>query len=141
MAEVQLVGASPREQEVFQLYLDNPQGDCFGKRFAKSAAECQACLLPVIVEGRITFMRDLCEARTKGAASPTQLVRLTTRDVIRRLDQGQSPQTIFNEILGDSDPSTGAQAARALLASRLGRMRFLGLPTPKLPPLAELRRK
>lgn len=137
-SEVVLIGSTFPPAE-FGKYLEEVD-PCFGKHFAKSAPECKECLAPVVVEGKLLFLRDLCEARTHGADTPDHLVRLTTNDVIVRLDHGKSLQEIYAEILGDSTSEVTAKAARSLLAARLSRMRFLELPTPALPPLKDLQK-
>lgn len=137
MEPVTLVGGT-FSPEGFATYLDE-QDPCFGKHFAKSAPECKRCTAPVIVEGALCFLRDLCEARTKGASSPAGLVALTSRDVMERLERGSSAEEIFREVLGDSDPQVAAVAARQLLYSRFYYIRTeLEVPVPELPPTEEL---
>lgn len=138
MQEVALVG-SPFPPDEFTRFLEE-QDPCFGKHFAKTAPECQRCLAPIIVQGRLSFVRDLCEAQCKGAESPQLLRDLTTQDIIQRLEQGKSVEEIFVEVLGDADPKLAADAARQLLYRRFYYMRkTLDLPTPELPPMKELR--
>lgn len=38
---------------------------CFGKRFAKTVHECNECLAPVIHNGKIQLVREVCEAVTR----------------------------------------------------------------------------
>ena len=112
---------------------------CFGQHFAKTVPECKKCLAPVLVEGVLYPLRSVCEARCKGASSPTRLNSLTAQEVIKRIEDGRNVQEIFAEILGGNDPITAAQDAHHMLALRFRYMRRdLKLPTPPLPPVKEL---
>ena len=72
--------------------------------------------------------------------SPGLLQPLTTREVLSRLESGKTVEEIFHELLGEGDPELLGQAAREILYNRLYYMKTtLGLPTPTLPPLEELK--
>jgi hypothetical protein len=137
--ELTLVGSDKSLE--FQEYLqsDDP---CFGEHYAKRAEECKNCTAPVIVNGRLVLLNELCEARTKGADDPLQLKRLTSQDVLDRLQSGASILDIFDEILADNDLDDAAVQARSILAARL---RYLqkeyDLPVPSAPKTKELKQE
>jgi len=135
--DITLVGSTFPPEE-FASYLEE-RDPCFGKHFAKSADACKDCLAPVIVDGTLTLLRDLCHARCEGAESPAMLKALTSQDVRNRLAAGKTVAEIFTEVLGDSDPSVAAAAARDLLYRRFYYLRTeKGFPVPDLPPTKEL---
>lgn len=112
---------------------------CFGKHWAKTVPECCKCLAPVLVEGIVHPLRRVCEARCKGASSPTRLNSLSVQEVIRRIEDGRNVQEIFSEILGGNDPVHAAEDAHHMLSLRFRYMRReLELPTPPLPSAKEL---
>ena len=124
-------------QELFDSYL--PNDPCFGRRYAKSVRECQECLLPVVMEGRLHLLNEVCKARTEGLKKISPITRLTSQDILERLNAGVSAREIFEEILGDADPATAAVEARTLLKVRMMYLqRKTGLPMPALPPTKEL---
>lgn len=135
--DITLVGSTFKPGEFLRVLKERVP--CFGKDFAKTAKECRSCLAPVVVQGKLHLLREICQARSRGAATYAQLVILTTQDVIERLERGKGVEEIFAEVLGDADPDLQAAAARQLISLRLVYMkRDLGLPTPKLPPRKEL---
>lgn len=114
--------------------LPSEEDPCFGRLHSKASSECKICLAPVIYEGRLFLMNEICEARTHGAQDPSQLLKLTSRDILQRLEAGQSVQAIFEEILKDNDPHTMGTLARNLIAGRFQYIQNeLGVPVPKLP--------
>lgn len=100
-------------------YLEGGSDPCFGKSFAKSAPECINCRAPVLIQGKVRLVRDICAARMRGAKSPMELHRLTSTEVQQRLERGDSIAAIFNEILGDTPFELGGAIARQLLVDRL----------------------
>lgn len=112
---------------------------CFGEDFAKTADACKECTAPVVVDGEIYLMREVCRAICRGALKPTRLNRLTSRDVRDRLFEGATVEEIWAEILGDSDPEAAGAEARKLLYNRLYYIeRNYDYPTPDLPTTDEL---
>lgn len=134
---ITLIGSTfPAEDFTQYLEKDDP---CFEKAFAKSAKECKECRAPVLMDGKIHLLRDVCEARTRGADSPTQLKRLTSQEVLDRLVGGAEPPELFREVLADSDPDIAGAAARALIKQRLNYLEQKGIPVPDLPRTKELK--
>ena len=127
------IGEDRVSPEDYTRILTGPQS-CFEKRFAKTASECRECLAPVIVQGALFFLRDLCRARKKGFDTPTLLTVLTTEEVSERLSLGQSVDQIFLEVLGKADLELWGAEARAMLALRLSKI----TDPPELPHLKEL---
>lgn len=136
---VQPIGFPGFTPETFTQYLQETD-PCFGKSFAKSSKECQACLLPVLMDGRILLLNDLCSQTRKagGVLTGDRLLPLTSQEVRERLGQGASPEDLFASILGEADPKILGGEARRLLKTRLTYLRQQGTPVPDLPPLSEL---
>jgi hypothetical protein len=114
---------------------------CFGKHFAKTASECIQCRAPVIKDGKLLLMKDLC-AMTVLGEKKLEIVKLTSKEVLERLERGVDLRTIFREILGSAPVTHAGATARQLLVDRLMYLRSLhpaGLPetVPKLKDLVE----
>lgn len=116
------------------------ESNCFGRRYAASSAVCQECLTPVIGQGTLLLLKEVC-ALECSKATPGQLKRLTSRDVLERLHGGQSIGQIFYEILNGTNPKINGTVARTLLHDRLWYIKnTMGTPVPVLPPTKELLR-
>lgn len=119
-------------------YLEQGADPCFGKVFAKSAQACIDCRCPVLMGGKIRLMREVCAAKSRGAESPMDLQRLTSQDVLQRLERGEPLPMIFAAILADAPPELAAASARQLLMDRLVYLKSTGLPVPEVPRAKEL---
>lgn len=126
------------DRELFRQYLEE-HDPCFGFDFAKTADECKACTAPVVIDGELYLLREVCKDVSAGADTPTDLNRLTSQDVRRRRVQGKSVEDIFWEIVGDSDPRVAGVEARSILYSRFKYLHDeYGLPMPDIPRTDEL---
>ena len=114
-------------------FLESGVDPCFGKAFARSTAICIECRAPVVIEGKIRLMREVCSAKQRGADQLADLHRLTSREVLQRLERGDSITAIFKEILGDLPPEMGGAAARQLLVDRLVYLKTVGVATNPVP--------
>lgn len=119
-------------------YLESGDDPCFGKGFAKTAAACIECRAPVLIDGKVRLMRELCAAKCKGVESPMDLHHLTSRDVAQRLERGEPIAAIFRSILGDVPPDIGATSARQVLVDRLLYLKTTGFPVPVVPRAKDL---
>lgn len=126
MSEFVVIGAPPGAAD----YLTGGQDICFGRFFAKTNPECISCRAPVIHQGKVVLMRDVCAMKCSGKATPAKLNRLNSTQVMERLERGVAVKDIFKEILGDSDPSVVAAAARQMLIDRFLYLKTLGVETP-----------
>lgn len=122
-------------------YFETGEDPCFGKAFARSTPQCIECRAPVLVDGRILLMRELCVMRMRGAQTPMQLHHLTSRDVLQRLERGESLPAIFAEILGDAAPDLMASTARQLLVDRVLYLRSTGMTIGDVPRVKEMLKK
>jgi len=121
---------------VFRDHLAEPE-NCFGKHYAKTAPECKKCLCPVVHEGHVWLLNEVC-ANLCGTAAPSNLKRLSSQEVQERLTH-KTVEEIFKEILNESNPEINGSAARQLLYDRLWHLRtHLGVPTPPVPSLKVL---
>lgn len=120
-------------------YFEQGGDPCFGKYYAKTAPECVMCVAPVVIDGKVRLMRDVCAARSKGAENTVDLERLTSRDVAQRIERGEPLHTIFAAILGDAPPEIAASAARQILVDRLLYLKSTGARIPEeVPRVKEL---
>lgn len=119
-------------------FLNTAVDPCFGKQFAKSAKTCIECRAPVLIEGKIKLMREVCAARSRGADTPFELQKLSTRDVVQRLERGDTLQMIFREIIGGAPEEVAGPAARQLLVDRLLYLKSTGTSVPDVPKTKEL---
>ncbi len=122
-------------------YLESGEDVCFGKWFAKTTTECRSCRAPVIRDGRVILMRDMCQIRTQGLSGPVQLVRLTSKQVLERLERGDPFCRIFGEIMGGAPPHAAATAARQVMLDRFIYLRSVGMEIGKVPRTKELVRE
>ena len=139
MIEFSIIGLPGNEAVQF---LQAGQDVCFGKSFAKSVKECIECRAPVIQNGKLMLMRDVCAMVCLGEDKKIEIKKLTSKEVLDRLERGVSLVVIFREILGDAPVAHAGGQARQLLVDRLLYLRSLspaGLPesVPKLKDLVE----
>ena len=132
LQELDFIGG---DSALFRRYLEEDD-PCFGRSFAKSAIECQQCTRPVVFEGKVTLLSDVCRAFFTGG-SANVIRRLTTREVETRLKNGKSIKSIFIDILNGCDVRELGAAARQLLYDRLWYLKQTQ-PVPDLPKLKEL---
>lgn len=119
-------------------YLQSGDDVCFGKNYAKSTDACVACRAPVLIDGKIRVMREVCAPLSRGMTGPVDLQRLTSAEVLQMLEQGATPEAIFRKILGQVDPQLGAAAARQLLVDRFFYLSSIKIPTPSVPKTKDL---
>jgi len=134
---LKLVGANEDDGR-FARYLeaDDP---CFGRHFAKSATECQVCLCPVVLDGRLLLLREVCQARCAGTNAGS-IKRLTSQQILESLTKGATPTDLWLDILNGSDPGEFGAEARLLLADRLWYLaNHRGVSKITVPKLKELR--
>lgn len=113
---------------------------CFGRHFAKTVEACKRCRAPVIMEGQVYLLLEVCRGVSEGQDRPHRLNRLTSQDVFQRLQEGATTQDIFEEILAQNDPDVAAVAARQILARRLRYLeRKHEVPVPDLPKTEQLK--
>lgn len=126
-----LIGIPVEDQTAAIEYLET--GDiCFGKHFAKTAQACIACRSPVLVNGKVLVFRDLCVMKCVGSTNIT-LNKLTSKQVMERLERGESLASIFAEILGDVHPGVAASQARQVLVDRLVYLKTVGIDPGPVP--------
>lgn len=116
------------------IYTNDP---CFGKYFAKSAAECKACITPVIVDGQLKLLRDVCQAVCAQAPIGV-IVRLSAQQVLQRLQAGKNVAAIWLEMVGTADAQTVGAEVRQILYDRLWWLKNQGHLVPTLPKTSEL---
>lgn len=113
--------------------------DCFGQHFAKTADECKRCIAPVLHDGRVKTVRDLCRAECEDSA-PDRIKRLTSDEVLDLVRRGREPVEIWAEILDGQPPPVAGVEARSLMAARLRYLsREKGLQVPEPPTTQELK--
>lgn len=121
-------------------YLESGADLCFGKHFAKSADACINCRAPAISGGKLVLMKDLCAAALEGRQKVDGIVRLSSRDVMERVERGVPLVAIFREILGQCSPALRAAEARQLLVDRAFHLKSIGFdlgPIPRTKDLVE----
>ncbi len=134
MSDFTVIGVPPEAAE----YLSSGQDLCFGRHFAKTNTECISCRAPVILQGKVVLMRDVCAMKCSGKSTPAKLNRLTSTQVMERIERGTSVKEMFKEILGESDPAVVASAARQMLIDRLTYLKTIGVETPEVPKTKDL---
>lgn len=126
---------------MFEALIQSPE-DCFGERFARTVTECKDCRAPVILDGKIFLLREICASQSQGGKDPVRLNRLTSVDVLDRLEAGASACDIFLEILNGAPMELGGSEARQILRRRFQYLeREFELPVPVLPTLRTLQKK
>lgn len=107
---------------------------CFGRLFAKTAPECISCRAPVSMpSGEIKLLKEVCAAQCLGPSAEVKLNRITSQEVMERLERGETFVQLFRTILGDAHPGLAATAARQLLVDRLVYLKAIGMETPPVP--------
>lgn len=123
--------------EVFREYLktDDP---CFGKSYAKTSDVCRSCICPVLFDGRVMLLHEVCAAwQAPGVIAA--LKRLSSAEVLDRIKRGKTAKDIFTEILNGTDPVANGKAARDILSGRWWYLRFEKREQlPDLPALKDL---
>jgi len=131
---IQLVGG---DSAVFQRFLETDD-PCFGKAFAVSAQECQECLCPVVVDGKLMLLREACQALCRGVRAGV-ILKLTSRQVEEALTRGDSLVSIWKQILNGCDPTVHGSTARTLLKARTDYLENnRGMPHVAVPHYKEL---
>lgn len=131
-----LVGADLPPGEFLQFLKERDV--CFGN-YLQTARECDKCRAPVIVDDKLVLLKEACQAETTGAANTGALKKLSTQQVIDRIEQGKTIEEIFEEVLNGLDPEMMATVARNSLNLRLNYMKSIDIPAPKLPTAKELK--
>lgn len=117
--------------------------DCFGALYSASAPECRVCTAPVVHEGRLCLLSEVCAMasahRGNGNGSST-FRRLSSEDVIGQLEAGRTLVDIFRDMTAGTNVDAVGAAARAYLNDRLRYIKTeRGMPVPPLPRLKELK--
>lgn len=144
----------------FQQYIERDD-PCFGRYFSRTAEECKRCTCPVIADGQVLLLREVCQAvkgaglrpaapppppdpvpqvRSTSSARLSRPIRLTSREVAARLSEGKAPEEIFLEILNGCDFETYATISRQYLYESFWYIKTaFGAPVPSIPTKKELR--
>lgn len=150
--DIELVGGNTAAFRKLLSELD----PCFGQNYAKTVLTCRECICPVIVNGKVELLNDVCREATrqnkekakaggtttvstsKGGAPPT-LNKMSYADVSRALQAGKTWFDLFVEVLGDADPEEYATDAREFLYGAQYYIRKTwDLPVAKVPKRKEL---
>lgn len=133
------------DTDAFNRFLETDD-PCFGRFYSASSGECKDCVAPVLENGQVFLLKEVCRTRTavgKGGRAPTgtaRINRLPSRDVMDRLSAGKSATDIFLEILGAADIDFLGREARQYLYDSFYYLREShGVVTPDLPKLKELK--
>lgn len=124
-----LIGIDPAAVE----YLESGGDVCFGKMYSKTNPSCVECRAPVAINGRIALLKEVCAAKCAGVEEPYRLNSLSSNEVLKRLEQGQSYAQVFKEILGSNPPELAASAARQMLVDRLVYLKSVGFECQPVP--------
>ncbi len=138
--EIELVGADQDKITAFNKYLDE-EDPCFGKHYKAKAQECVECQAIVVHRGILCTLNTVCRAVCAGQDSVSGLHRLTSADILERIQAGASIQELFAEVLADSNPDELAYHARTLLSRRLNYLSRKGIPVPEVPTTQALKEK
>ena len=131
----EVIGAPAEATE----YLASGKDVCFGKFYAKSNPVCQACRAPVAHAGKVVLLKELCSALCAKQSTIARLNKLTSQEVLERLERQVPLSQIFREILGKAPVKQLGAEARQLLVDRLNYLNhFLKIEVPKVPRLKEL---
>lgn len=125
------------DQEKFTQYLQHTD-PCFGRHFSKSAKECKDCTTPVITDGKLCLLKEVCAAACAGSSKPATIKELAGPDVLARLQAGKTVMQLFVEIMDGGDPNVVGAQARAHLDKRLRYYRNKGMLIPNVPTTQEL---
>ncbi len=129
-----VIGADSEKVNRF-LSTDDP---CYGRHFSKSAPECKECTAPVVADGHLCLMRDMCAALSAGGDTPALIKELSGVEIQQRLAAGTTVPQMFVEVLNGGDASLVGAKARDLLCRRLRYLTSKGMPAPRVPTLKEL---
>ena len=130
MNDLVVVGVADSDAVVAYL----KDGDvCFGKSFAKSAPECISCRAPVVFQGRLHLMKEICAAKVLGSAGVEHINKIPARVVLERFESGASVFDVFREIVGDSTVEHTGALARQVLVDRLAYLTSIGFKAPEVP--------
>lgn len=135
MIEFEVIGAPGAAA-----FLESGQDICFGKLFAKTSPDCIACRAPSIFKGRVILTKELCAMKCAGSADPIRINKLSSQDVMERLERGSSYSAIFREILDKAPADQAAPMARQLLVDRMMYLKTIGVdkgPVPRTKDLLE----
>ncbi len=134
MNGIQLVGG---DDDVFRglLERDDP---CFGRHYAASAPECQDCVCPVVVDGRLVLLKEACRAACTGTEAGA-ILRLSSRQIEEMLTQGKTLYDVWVVLLNGCDPKAAGVPARQLLKDRVDYLvNNRGMPPTTTPHTKEL---
>jgi hypothetical protein len=130
------LGVNNNEKAVKYLLEEDP---CFGRQYAKTAAECSRCRAPVLLNGKVSLLNEVCKSLTQEDTIPVQVKKLTSKQVIDKIQAGLSPTEIISEMVGDEPSYQQVKEARTLLAVRMSYIKNnKNLPVPEVPTLREL---
>ncbi len=138
--QIELVGADQDKTDEFNAYLDE-EDPCFGKHYKAKASECAECQAIVVHRGVLCTLSTVCRAVCAGQDSVSGLHRLTSADILERIQAGATIQELFAEVLADANPDELAYHARTLLSRRLDYLSRKGIPVPEVPTTQALKEK
>lgn len=112
---------------------------CFGKCYSKRAPECRRCIAPVVADGQVFLMREVCEQATLGSRKAVRTNHLTTQEIMTRLQAGKSLMDVFVEMLQGGDIDVVGRETYRVLYGRIKYIEKKGVPVPALSPFKEMR--
>lgn len=119
-------------------YLESGSDICFGRSYAKSVFDCINCRAPVIKDGKIYLMKEICATKCAGRKDVSGLRKLTSREVMELVEKGVSLAMIFRMILADCPPEQQSAEARQVLVDRAAHLKTIGLDLGKIPRTTDL---
>lgn len=143
---MRLLGVSDQASELFNRALEKDL--CFGKGYAKTAQECGDCLCPVISDGKLYTLNEICATRTKSVqrqfrkakAGAGDFSKFAVRELVDMLGQGMSVVDIYFRMLGEANIDlVGGEARKHLWRQCYYLREKRKMPIPYPPTLEELR--
>lgn len=115
------------------------ESNCFGQLFSEEDDECKKCVAPVIVNGQLRLMNEVCESFCKKEKAPANYRKLSSSKIKTLLQKGATLPEIFKLMIGEDYSQEDAVEARKCLRYRLYYLENAkDYPTPELPSLQEL---
>jgi hypothetical protein len=136
LRDLVFLGAEDNEKTLRYMLEDDP---CFGRKYAKTASECDRCRAPVLLDGKVSLLNEVCKSVTEDDTTPVQIKKLTSKQVLDKVRSGLSPVEIIEHMTGGDPSYREVVEARGLLASRMAYLKHQkNLPVPDIPTIKEI---
>ena len=124
--------ASESGKEKLRAFLKT-KDPCFGKSYDKDETACNKCRMPVLLNGELFIMKEVCKSISKTGIAPLRVKRISSNKVLDRVQTGDTAEEIVVDIVQPDATYDEVAEARTVVATRLSYLKNQkNVPVPDL---------